>query len=833
MKILLSLLTALALTIGVFGQKEGGRQGGGKERPSIGHIYGKVLDSKTGKPVEFATISLISPRSGDVENGGITDTKGRFNITEIRVGMYNVVIAFMGYETHTINQVKLNPKESVSLDLGTIEIAPSVYAMEQAEIVEEKAFMEIDIDRKVFNVEQNITSEGGSANEVLENVPSIEVDIDGKVSLRGSENVTILIDGRPSGLTGGDRQSLLEQIPASTIDQVEVITNPSAAFDPDGMAGIINIVLKKNKLRGFHGNVKLSVGTSENYNASFGLNYRNEHFNVFANYGWRQRSNGSWGVTSRTTTFDDVTTTLDQDQAGGRTGGSHNIKFGTDIYLAPKSTLSLSANYSPRDNENLDSVQYSTFDLDNALVDYFTRNTLGTSDSESLDLNLQFRQEFSGKRHYLDARVNRSGFSSTGLSDFEQEYFDSFTEPSDSLPLDERTITESGSEFWSLSADYVQPFENKGRLELGWKTTLRTNDTDFLAETYDADTQTYSNDTTRSNRFIFDEHIHAAYAVYGRQFGRWGVQGGLRLETVDMRSYLVNTDEEFNNDYTSLFPSGHVSYEMSEGKTWQVSYSRRINRPRTRQLNPFPNYNDPLNLRVGNPFILPEYTNSMELSYAQQWKKNTITASVYYKDVNNVIRRFKTVDSTGVSTTTYENLAGSTNYGIELIGVFKLSKTWTVNGSANGFQTVQDGSNLEGDLNVNALGWSGKIMSTWKFDGGWQFQASGRYSAPRILLQGEISEMYWMDLAVKKNILNDKGSIGLRVSDLFDTREFNFYTQGREFEQFSERKRQSQFVYVTFNYRFGKLEDKSNRKNGGRGDGGDFGGDGGGEIGID
>lgn len=831
MKFLLSVLGFLLLSVGVYGQKNSGRpSGGGKERPSIGRLYGKVVDSKSNKPVEFTTISLISQRSGNVENGGITDAKGRFDITEIKVGGYEIVIGFMGYETHRIKDVKLSPKGTMAKDLGTINLVQSIYAMEQAEIVEEKNFMEIDIDRKIFNVEQNITSEGGSANEVLENVPSIEVDIDGKVSLRGSENVTILIDGRPSGLTGGDREALLEQIPAASIDQVEVITNPSAAFDPDGMAGIINIVLKKNKLQGFHGNVKLSAGTSDNYSASLGLNYRNQNFNAFVNYGFRQRNNQSWGTTSRMTTFDDVRSTLDQDQTGFRSGLSHNIKLGTDIYLAPKSTLSLSTNYSPRDDSNEDTVHYSSFDLDSVLSDYFTRNSNGGGESESLDFNAQFRQEFSGKRHYLNLRANQSTSTKNRFSDFEENYFDTDFIALDTVPFTERTNTASTSEYWSFSADYVQPMENKGRLEAGWKTTLRMSDSDFLAESYDDDADSYANDTTRSNRFVFNENVHAAYAIYGRQLGKWGVQGGLRLETVNMRSYLANTDEEFINDYTSLYPSGHVSYEMAKGKTFQLSYSRRVNRPRSRQLNPFPNYNDPLNLRIGNPFILPEYTNSLELAYAHQWKKNTITASVYYKDVNDVIRRYKTVDTTGVSTTTYENFAGATNYGVELIAVAKLNSWWSVNGSLNGFRTMQDGSNLEGDLNADALGWSGKVMSSWKFDGGWQFQASGNYRAPRILLQGEISEMYWVDFAAKKTILNKKGSIGLRVSDILNSREFNFYTEGRDFEQFSERKRQSQFVYLTFNYRFGKLEEKSERGRGSRGEGGDFGGD---EIGID
>jgi iron complex outermembrane recepter protein len=812
--LLFFLNTALSLNA-----QEGKPNGG--DRPAIGKIYGKVISDQSGEPIEFATVTLYAQRDSSIATGGITDHKGQFSVSEIKVGAYFVKIDFIGFEPLVIDDVKLSPKGSVERDLGTLSLKSSVFDMDVAEVVEETQFMELEIDRKVFNVADNLTTEGNSANEVLQNIPSVEVDMDGQVSLRGSANVTILIDGRPSGLTGSSRQAILDQIPASSIEKVEVITNPSAKYDPDGMAGIINIVLKKNKLQGFHGNVKIGAGTANSYNGSLGLNYRDPRFNIYSNYNYRYRNSFSTRYTETQNFFNDSSITTTQDSRGNHGGGSHSIQLGTDLYINPKTTLSISGNYSPRADSEQDSVLYSTYDLNAILTDSYRRDSEGAEDEQSYDTKLQFRKEFTDRNHYLDISASHSVYSGDGLNSYLEAYYDVNGEPLDSIPLNEQTRSISESQFWTAQADFQKPMPGKGKLELGYKSTIREMNTDFVAEVYDTDAQDYLNDTLRSNDFDYDEAIHAAYATYGRKFGEFGLQLGARYEMAFTKSVLVNTQEVFQNDYQSFFPSGHLSYKVSDQSSFQVSYSRRIDRPGTRQLNPFPNYSDPLNLRVGNPFLKPEYINSYDLSYVLQWKDNTLTASTYYREVNGVVRYIKTVDQMGFSTTTFENIAGSQSLGIELIAVAKLSKIWSINGSVNGYQSRTDGTNLQSGLTVDAFGWDGKLMSTWKFGKEYEVQLSGFYRAPMLSLQGRFNGMYSTDVAMQKSILDGKGSLSLRLSDIFNTRQFSFETVGENFEQHATRKRQSRILNFTFSYRFGKLEEKNFRRGRGGAGGGD------------
>lgn len=800
------------MAFGLSGQEKRPGQGG-KERPAIGRIYGTVVDNDTGKPIEFATIALLSRRDSSVAGGGVTDQKGRFDISEIKVGMYQVVFNFIGYDVHRMDAVKLTPRESTERDLGTIRLTRTVNEIDAAEVVEERPFMELSFDKKIYHVDQISTAEGGSASEILENIPSIDVDMDGNISLRGNENVTILIDGKPSGFTGADRTAILEQIPASSIEDVEVITNPSAKFDPDGMAGILNIVLKKNKLRGFHGNVTGSVGTGDNYNGSLGINYRNKKVNLFSNYSYRYSDRFGWSDIDRLNISDDVSSQLIQDNDGARRGGSHALKLGSDFYLNPKNTLTISGLMSLRDSENEDSIFYSLFDETSLLTDYYRRDNSGLGDSWSYDLSANYVKEFTHRDHNLKWDFNYSNSESDNSSLFEESYYDLDLQPLDSDPLLEQTASLNQNDVLTSQLDFTLPFEDIAKLETGAKVIVRNLDTDFRAETFNDSLGTYVNDTSRTNEFDYSEEIYAAYAMYGRSFGDFGAQIGGRYEVARTESELVNTGETFKNDYESFFPSANLTYSLEEKHTFQVSYSRRINRPRTRQLNPFPSYSDPLNLRTGNPFILPEYTNSYELTYSNRWKQNMFTVSAYLKDVNDVIRRFATVDTQGVSTVSYTNLAGMTNYGLEFILFNKVSKNLSFNTSVNVYQQVSDGSNIESDLSAEAIGGFGKVMASYKTNKGLSVQLSGRYRAPMIILQGEIKAMYNFDIAVKQKLLDDRATIGIRFRDMFNTRQFELNTDGQNFSQHSLRKRESQNLFLTFSFKFGKLEEEKSRRN--------------------
>ncbi len=792
--------------------KTGGRPGG-RERPAIASIQGKVIDSNTKQAIEFATISLLSKKDSSIETGGITNRKGLFNITEIRVGKYLVMVNFIGYEAKTFEDIHLSPRETISMDFGTIELVPSINELKDAEVVVEKPFVEFEIDKKVYNVDENITAEGGDITEVMENLPSIEIDIEGNLSLRGSENVTLLIDGKPSGLSGEDRAAFLEQIPASSVEKIEVITNPSAKYDPDGMAGIINVVLKKNKLAGFHGNVKLSIGTGDKYNGSISLNYRNQFFSVYSGFSYRYDRRYSEGLIERTNIIDDVTSSLNQENEGFRLGKSPRVNLGTDIYLNTKNTLSISGSYNQRNNIK-ESEVWNQYLAPVDSTDNYLRQSDGESSSTVSNLSASYRKEFKNRDHYLTIEGSHFNFNNTNKNTFEEHYLDANM---NSLSLDpklEYQETTGLTQSNTVQADFALPMKKGSKLEVGWKSILRESDSDLYYKALNDSSGNFENDITRSNHFVSEEQIHAAYSTFGMQREKLGIQLGLRYENALTNSELITSNETFKNTYQSFFPSAHLSYSITEKSDLQLSYSRRIHRPRSRQLNPFPNYSDPQNLRKGNPFLLPEYINSLELSMIKQSKKGSISASVYYKGISDVIRRFKTVDTNGVATMTYENIDDAQSYGLELFTMIKLTKFWNINASGNVYQTVSDAGNLESDFNSNTFAWNMKMTNTFKFDQGWNIQISAKYRSPKTILQGDIKAMYYADLAIKKSILKDKGSLNLRVSDIFNTRRFKYHSEGFNFEQNDYHKRESQIVYLSFSYRFGKLEEKKSRRSG-------------------
>ncbi len=818
--------TAVMLTLlAAFGSYNSFAQRPEGSRPAIGIISGTVVDELNESPIEFATVTLISKRDSSVVTGGITDKKGTFLISEIPLGVYSVKVTFIGYEVETLGPIRLLPKESTTQDLGTIKLAPSVNDLEGAEIIADTPYMEMKMDKRVFNVEESLGTTGGSATDIIETLPSVQVDIDGNISLRGSQNVTILIDGKPSALTGTSRQAILEQIPASSIERIEIITNPSAKYDPDGMSGILNVVLKKNKLSGFHGNISLTGGTGDQYNGSFGLNYRSSKANFFTNYSYRYADRFSRSETERITFgAEEGELFLAQDASGARIGKNHTLMTGVDLYLQPTLTLSLSGTLNLSVDADQDSVLNLQKYISGDVLSNFLRYTNTESDDSGYDLNMGLVKQLKGNQHEWTADVRYSDSKSEQLNEFENL---NYIEGNDVLNFnspEEFNNSNNNRTSLILQTDYTKPVHGEdGKIEIGYKSIIQQLRNDFFGLAQDSLTGVYQPQLDRNNSFVYDEQIHAVYGTYGRKINRFSFLAGLRAEQVYTTSTLITTDEVFKNDYFSLFPSSHLSYDVTESTQLGLSYSRRINRPRSRQLNPFPNYSNVLSLRKGNPFLLPEYTNSFELAYNIQKGRSSYMVSAYLRDVNDVIRRFTSVDTSGVSTTTYENFAGARNYGIELVINTPITKWWSINASANGYRTQNDGTNLESDLNNEAYSWSARIMSTMKFKKGFSIQLSSFYRAPELYPQGQFNGFMFSNIALKKSVLKDKGSLTLNLRDIFDTREFSFSSYGTGFEEESIRKRESRNLFLTFSYRFGKLEPSKGKRRRSSGDDGDGG----------
>ncbi len=791
------------------------------QAPSIGKLMGVVKDKESGKPIEYATITLISKRDSSLITGGVTDKNGRFTISEIQLGFYQVKIKFIGYDAYETS-VKLSPRSEggIEQNLGVIALQISAQMLDEAQVVAERDVMVSEIDRKVFNVAQNLTAQGGTADEILVNIPSVDVDADGNVSLRGSENVTILINGKPSGLAGAGRQAVLDQIPASSIERVEIITNPSAKFDPDGMAGIINIVLKKNREAGINGSVNLGIGTAETYNAAAQLSYNSGKWNVFGNYGFNYRDAFSNGTNLRQNIFENELNIIDQISSGSRQRENHLVKGGLDFYANERNTLSLAVTHRFGDQSRLNTILYQDGISLTNLSPTSERQSPEIEDEKNTDINFTYRKDFEKPQQNftLDYVFSDSYELETGI--YEEIFFDEFTPT-----ILQNNFTKENAQIHTLSADYVHPIGKNTKLETGYKLIHRRINTDFDSETFDYTLNFYAPDIALNNEFEYSEEIHAVYGIFGQTLGNFAYQVGLRAESALTDSRLITTNELFENDYISLFPNAYIKYNLDKTQQVQLSYGRRINRPRTGQLNPFTDYGDPFNLRSGNPFLKPEYIDVYELNYAYDGNKHSVNFGLYYRDITNVIRRFKTVnDTTSVAYTTFVNLEGGRTYGAELIWNFRPAKIFSMMFSTNVFRNELDASNLESDLSTSGTSFSSKLMANLNPAKNISLQISSRYRAPFIITQGMIWDFYATDIAIRQKIWKGKADFSFRITDIFNNMRFRLEIEADNFTQDSYRKWESRTALLNFSYRFGK----QTRKRGKKGDGAERGGGGGG-----
>jgi len=802
--ILTLFLISSSIALFAQGGQGGGMQGG--ERPAIGILKGKVIDQSTKEPVEYATISIHNLRDSSLVTGGITDAKGSFNITEIQLGMYFVKVGFIGYDAKIISPIKLSPKgDGIEQDLGEIILGSSSQQIKEVDVVAEKMVVTNAIDKKVFNVSQSFASNVSSASEILQNIPSVDVDIDGNVSLRGSGNVRILIDGKPSGLSSAD---LMQQIPASSIESIEVITNPSAKYDPEGMSGIINIVLKKNKLTGFNGMVTVNASPGNMYTGGGQISYKNKNLNLYANYNMRDMDHEMTSDIYRESYYNGETTILDQTGERLFNMAGQMFKVGMDYSFNDKNTISLSSLINTR-NFNANSYTSNSYlDGNHLITNTSERNSINENGGGGYDLTLNYLKKFADKGHELSFDANFSNFNMESNG----SYNETFTPVTDILlQKDFGTVDRNA---YQAQLDYVKTKGDNSKFEAGLKFQNTDIRTIYSQEAFDYDLNSYVEDPDLADDFNYNEKIAAAYAIYGKKVGNFSFQAGLRVEQTATDFTLMSTNDHYINDYFAYYPSAHVQWEKQKGETLQLSYSKRVNRPQGRSLNPRVRYDDPLNLSKGNPYLMPEYINSVEFGYMRYWEKISITSSVYYRQIVDMIAEITTVDADGISMTTYENIASGSNYGFELVFNASPYKWWNLTLSTNIYRSTIDGSNLEVAMNNEGTIYTTKLMSTWKIQKLFDVQLSGRYRGPQIMAQGEMEDEYSFDLSLKRQFLKNRLTATIRISDLLDS-ELNTSTMSSSnYYQTSERKRESRFVYGGLAYTFGKLSQQSKKKRG-------------------
>ncbi|QHL89166.1 TonB-dependent receptor [Nibribacter ruber] len=774
-----------------------------------GRVSGTLQDAASGQPVGFATAVLLSAQDSAIVASALVGAEGTFVLAPAPVGRYHVKVSFIGYQTRVVPNISVTAAKP-EVNIGVLKLAAASTNLQAVEVMGQREAVEYGLDRRVYNVGQDLSTVGGTAVDVMQNVPSVTVDQEGTVSMRGTSNITILINGKPSALSGLG----LDQIPASTIERVEVITNPSSKYDPSGTGGVLNIILKKEQQKGLNGMASVTAGPNNRYNTSLNLNYRVGKFNLFANHDFRQDVRRGEGHQFRTNYFQteegrDTTTFQEQNSTNEMQRGNHNVRFGADYDLTEDQSITAALLYRYGYRENEGTLHYRFLEEDLGLNSSSLRNSTGEETSKLWEYTLGYRKTFAQPGRELTADAVFNVEQEDGFDAFNQQYFDAAGAV---LPtrasLQQNDVLEKEREF-SLQADYVHPFREKGKWEAGYRSTFERNDADVQAQNFNRATSQFENSVGRTNHFVYDEWVHAVYGNYGDAFKKFSYQVGARLEQTNLVINQITQKNRNKRNYLNLFPSVFVTYDFSEEQKVQTSYSRRIDRPGTRQLNPFLDISDSLNLRQGNPNLNPEFIDSYEINYLHFWKQTTLTASVFYRKMTDLVQQVRQLQPDNQTTfTTYQNFSTGESYGLELTGTTTLTNWWRLNANASGFQYKINGSEEQGIASNSRFSWTSRVNSNFTLPFKTEVQLSANYRSPTATAQGERSSFFMTSLSLRKEVLKGKGNIILRVQDVLNTMEFNSTSASGDrflggFEETSTYKPQSRLVYVGFSYRFG------------------------------
>ncbi|MDR0802588.1 TonB dependent receptor [Fluviicola sp.] len=783
-----------------------------------GSIDGKVLDSISKTPLEYTMVRIFNVKDSLVVTGIYTDENGVFVLEDVKFGKYYMVVSNPDYKDKIIPNIILSADKNLR-KMGTVSLVGLSKELDEVVIQQDKNPMQLGIEKKIYNVGDDVANTGGNVTDVLNNIPSVEIDQDGGISLRGNANVTILIDGKPSNMTGGNGKSVLEGIPASSIERIEIVTSPSAKYDPDGTSGIINIVLKKNAKKGMNGNIAASVGTGNLYTGSLGLNLRNTRFNLYGNYAYSYRDGYRNNFSDLNQHFGDTTISLNQGRYGRDLNITHTAKIGMDVYIKDRNMLSwsIAGNYGDRTRTGSQvNTRYNNFDDTSAV---WFRNSREPNQNQNIDFALGYKWDFKDDKGSLDFNAYQS-LSKEGDQGYYQQYFDY---PPDSASMDQRLYSRESNDFTTLSLDYIRKFKSAFRVESGLKMIQRNMGLRSNSESLNA-VGMYVPDTFSTYNYKYLESIYSGYGIVGGQYKKIRYQAGLRLEYSIQAPNLISTNQNFKNEYFNLFPSATVRYEVTKSTELSLGYSRRINRPNSGNLNPFTSYADPYNLRSGNPALRPEYIHSIDLGLDYNTKKFVLTFALYQRYTNHVIQRVKIFYENGTSNGTFANIDHSVSSGGELVMQLKPYPIWRNMLSFNGNYITYTDNNPSVNWNREGFVFGMKFSSTVDlFKKTLTLQVNGRYSAPSVTAQGMMKPRGSVDFSADKSLLDGKWGIGLRVTDIFNTQGFYFEVDQMNVFQSTRFKWETRRLIVSIRYRFGKTEFKEEkRSNDANGGGFDF-----------
>lgn len=861
MKKLHSILLCAALVLLSFSlqaQPPGARGGG--QNMNMGHFYGKIIDALSNKPVEAASVQLIQnkldsftkKRKDIVVAGMLTDKKGEFSLENLPVmASFKLKVSAIGYksiEQKAAFELNMGGAKNgdfssmaagIDKDLGNIKLEIDAQQLQEVTVTNSKPLLTMAIDRKVFNVEKNLTSVGGTAVDVMKNVPGLSVDIDGNVTMRNA-SPQIFVDGRPTTMT-------LDQIPADAIATIEIITNPSAKFDASGGgAGILNVVMKKNRKTGYNGSVRASIDSRGRPGFGGDINIRQQKINFFAGANLNFRKSITTAKTGRTDFLDNAEAHLLQNNGPVGKGVFGFGRTGFDYFIDNRNTLTLSGNMSRGQFKNSDLINISrdtVFNsmngLDSIISDYGNRSSNSTNNFRNYGTTLAYKHNFAKANHAISADVNYNYSRNDNVNVLGTQYFELSSAPKTPL-IFQKSEGGGNSKFFTSQIDYDNPITDKIKIAAGGRIAIR----DFYSfnnNFIQLPNSNYIPVPELNNEYKFKDRVIAGYVTFAQQLKKFNYQLGLRVESSEYNGNLITRGQGFSNEYPfSIFPSAFATYKLTDKQDLQLNYSRKINRPNFFQLIPFIDYTDSLNLSKGNPGLVPEFTNLIELSYQNQVANgHNLLVTAYFKNTTDIIARYqyKDVNPTigakpdSVIFTTYANASESYTTGLEITSKNKIAAWWDVTTNINFFTVTLNGANLPGGVDDNQFSWFAKMNNNFKLPENFSIQLSGDYQAKTLVsqtnsgggggrggggmfgggntpsAQGYIRPLYGVDIAIKKDFMkNNAASLTLQVNDIFRTRLNSVFSQSVYFEQNTERRRDPQVARLNFSWRFGKLD---------------------------
>lgn len=759
--------------------------------PSKTIISGKVIAEGSNQAVMFATVMVGNTSTKKTIDGTTTSEDGTFKLSTALPDSFYLQISFIGFKTKTIESLNIS---NGRVNVGTIQLEQTANELDEVKVVAERSQTEFKLDKRVFNVGQDLSSTGASAVDVLNNVPSVDVNIEGQISLRGSQGVQILINGKPS-ILASDEGNALGTITADMIEKIEVITNPSAKYDAEGTSGIINIVLKKEEKKGMNGSISVNTGIPDNHSVGISLNRRTEKFNLFtqlgAGYRSMPRDNEDVNLNYLNNSL------IESEGTDYRNEMFYNITLGTDYHINDKNVITLSGNFAYEVEDQPSLTNFSSYE-NGLLVSQWYRDEKTEATNPKWQYELQYQREFKdNKEHTLLFSALGSFFGKDQSSEFEN-----VTTFGDAIDPFQRTETAFSEANYTFKADYSKPINDEFSFETGAQYVITDVSNDYAV--FDFVDNGFIPDSSLTNLFNYNQKVLGVYGTASYEKDKWGVKAGLRAENTDLSTLLTNTNESNSQDYTNLFPTLHVSYKLTETLSLQAGYSKRIYRPRLWDLNPFFNIRNNFSIRTGNPNLQPEFTDSYEVTSIFIQEKYSLNFGVFHRRTTEVIERISTFQD-NVNIVTPMNVGTNQSTGLELNAKYNLSKKVTLQGDANYnfFKRIGDFEGTSFDFNGDQF--NSKLTTKFKLKYNIDFEVTGNYRSQYKTVQSVVSQNVFMDLGIRKKIINGKAVISASVRDVFASRFQESEVNQEDFYIYSYGLR-GRFITLGFSYGFGKGE---------------------------